>query len=142
MPIAPGINGYAPDLDQRLPYDPEKARALLAEVSYTDGFSVPLDRYARWTGESEAIAAMLREVGIKVDVVDKSDGELNQKIASHKTDFYTRSTGYGMLNSLQAFKLLYRSGASELSHSSSLTHGPHAATGGARSGRPPMPGTP
>ncbi len=97
MPIAPGINGYAPDLDQRLPYDPEKARALLAEAGYTDGFSVPLDQYARWTGESEAIAAMLGEVGIKVDVVDKSDGELNQKIASHKTDFYTRSTGYGML---------------------------------------------
>lgn len=43
MLIPPGINGYAPDLDQRLPYDPEKARALLAEAGYPEGFSVQLD---------------------------------------------------------------------------------------------------
>ena len=43
MLIAPGINGYAPDLDQRLPYDPEKARALLAEAGYPDGFNIQLD---------------------------------------------------------------------------------------------------
>jgi peptide/nickel transport system substrate-binding protein len=111
MPIGPWINGYAPDLDQRLSYDPDKARALLAEAGYPDGFSVQLDQYARWTSESEAIAAMLGKVGITVEVVDQSDAELNRKIASHETDFYIRSSGWGTLDSLQAFKLLYRSGA-------------------------------
>jgi peptide/nickel transport system substrate-binding protein len=110
MPIGPWINGYAPDLDQRLPYDPEKARALLAEAGYPKGFSVQMDQYARWTSESEAIAAMLGKVGIKVDVVDQSDTELSRKIASHDTDLYIRSIGHGTLDSLDAFKLLYRSG--------------------------------
>jgi len=111
MPIGPWINGYAPDLDQRLPFAPEKARALLAEADYPEGFSVQLDQYARWTGESEAVAAMLGQIGIKVDVVDQSDTEMNRKIGSHDTDLHMRSFGYGTLDSLQAFKILYRSGA-------------------------------
>ena len=28
MIVAPGVNGYAPELDQPPPYDPEKAKAL------------------------------------------------------------------------------------------------------------------
>jgi peptide/nickel transport system substrate-binding protein len=31
MLIAPGVNGYAPELDQPLPYDPDRAKKLLAE---------------------------------------------------------------------------------------------------------------
>ena len=47
MPIGPWINGYAPEFDQRLPYDPEKARALLAEADYPEGFSVQMDCTSR-----------------------------------------------------------------------------------------------
>ena len=43
MMVPPGVNGYAPELDQRLPYEPETARALLAEAGYPEGFSVTLD---------------------------------------------------------------------------------------------------
>jgi peptide/nickel transport system substrate-binding protein len=43
MIVAPGVNGYAPELDQPLPYDPERASALLVEAGYPDGFSVTLD---------------------------------------------------------------------------------------------------
>jgi peptide/nickel transport system substrate-binding protein len=111
MPIGPWINGYAPDLDQRLPCDPDTARALLAEAGYPEGFSVQMDQAGRWDPESEAIAAMLSKVGLKVDVVDQSDTEMNRKIASHETDLYVRSVGYGTLDSLEAFKVLYRSGA-------------------------------
>ena len=34
MLVAPGAVGYAPELDQRLPYDPEAAKRLLAEAGY------------------------------------------------------------------------------------------------------------
>ena len=43
MLVPPGVSGYSPDLDRRLPHDPARARALLAEAGYLDGFSVALD---------------------------------------------------------------------------------------------------
>ncbi len=52
MIVAPGVNGYAPELAQPVPYDPEKARALLAEAGYPDGFSVTLDCPNDW-GDDE-----------------------------------------------------------------------------------------
>jgi peptide/nickel transport system substrate-binding protein len=110
MLIAPGINGYAPELDQRLPYDPEKAKALLAEAGYPDGFSVQLDTVG-YSLDSELVAAMLRQIGINANLVMINDAEMNRKIASHSTDLYIRQCGYATLDSLETFKLLYRSGA-------------------------------
>ena len=55
MMVAPGVNGYAPDLDQPTAYDPEKARALLVEAGYPDGFSVTLDCPSEW-GDDEIAA--------------------------------------------------------------------------------------
>jgi peptide/nickel transport system substrate-binding protein len=84
MLIAPGINGYAPELDQRLSYDPEKAKALLARAGYPDGFSVQLDSVG-YSLDSELVAAMLKQIGIKADLVMIDDAEMNRKIASHDT---------------------------------------------------------
>jgi peptide/nickel transport system substrate-binding protein len=48
--IQPGINGYAPELDTRLTFDADAAKALLAASGYPDGFDVTLD--ARTTATS------------------------------------------------------------------------------------------
>jgi peptide/nickel transport system substrate-binding protein len=71
MLVPPGVNGYAPDLDQRLPYDPEAAKALLSDAGYPDGFSVTLDcpndsQILNDAAICRAIAAQLRQVGIDV----------------------------------------------------------------------------
>jgi peptide/nickel transport system substrate-binding protein len=68
----PGVNGYDAALDKRPPVDPAKAKALLAEAGYPDGFQIqmdcPNDRYVMDEQVCTAVAAMLARIGIKVDV--------------------------------------------------------------------------
>ncbi|HET9028129.1 MAG TPA: ABC transporter substrate-binding protein [Trueperaceae bacterium] len=68
----PDMAGYSADF-QPYPYDPERARELLAEAGYPDGFSI---RFMTSDGivtkgveVAEALGAMLGDVGIKVDVL-------------------------------------------------------------------------
>lgn len=57
---------------ERYPYDPEAAKALMAEAGYADGFSVamdcPNDRYVNDESICQAVAAMLARIGVKIDL--------------------------------------------------------------------------
>jgi peptide/nickel transport system substrate-binding protein len=68
----PGVNGYDPALDARPAVDLAKAKALLAEAGYPDGFQLtldcPNDRYVMDEQVCTAIAAMLARIGVKIDV--------------------------------------------------------------------------
>jgi len=67
---APGMAGYVPDLTPR--YDLEKAKALMEEAGYADGFSIsmmaPNNRYVNDAKIAEAVAAMLAKINIHVDL--------------------------------------------------------------------------
>ena len=62
--------GYTPV--EREKYDPEKAKQLLAEAGYPDGFEVTLDasndRYMNDEQIAQAVAGFLEKVGIKVNL--------------------------------------------------------------------------
>ena len=69
--LPPGMVGAYPDIPAR-PYDPAKARALLAEAGYPDGISLtlssPNDRYINDASVAQAIGQYLTRIGIRTTV--------------------------------------------------------------------------
>jgi ABC-type transport system substrate-binding protein len=69
-PIAPAIFGYAPV--GPYPYDPERARELLAEAGFADGLTVelwsPTGRYPQDIQVAQAIQGQLAEVGVNAEI--------------------------------------------------------------------------
>ena len=67
---------YVKELDDRYPFDPDKAKALMAEAGFKDGFELQqlLLNNSEYRQLAEALQANLAEVGIrlKFDVVDVS----------------------------------------------------------------------
>ena len=82
--IAPGINGFQEDMNDRFPHDPDAARALLAEAGYPDGFPVtldcPNDRYVNDEAICLAVVPMLKRIGIDVKLNAQTKSLHFQKI--------------------------------------------------------------
>jgi peptide/nickel transport system substrate-binding protein len=69
--LSQGMVGFNSNL-RPFPYDPAKARQLLAEAGYASGFSLtlhaPIGRYLKGEETAEYVAAQLKAVGITVKV--------------------------------------------------------------------------
>ena len=74
--VPPFVNGYTKELDTLPRVDVAKAKALLAEAGYPNGFSVslhcPNDRYLNDEAICQAAVGMLGQIGIKVNLVSQS----------------------------------------------------------------------
>lgn len=71
QPATPAIDGFNPNITA-YGYDPDRARALLAEAGYGDGITLTLDTTSGLAPKdqdaAEIIAAMLADVGITVKI--------------------------------------------------------------------------
>ena len=93
--IAPGINGFSKELNDRYPYDPEGAKKLLADAGYPQGFPVtldcPNDRYVNDEAICQAVVPMLARVGINIKLNSQTKSKHFDKIGTRSgndTSFY------------------------------------------------------
>jgi ABC-type transport system substrate-binding protein len=63
--VPPGVYGHNPNLTPYT-YDTTKARSLLAEAGYPDGFEVKIITTEAWKLEVQIIRSMLERIGLKV----------------------------------------------------------------------------
>jgi peptide/nickel transport system substrate-binding protein len=70
-PLTPVMFGFAPDV-KPYPYDPERAKRLLAEAGFAQGMSLTLNspngRYLKDKEVNEAIAGQLSRIGVRTQV--------------------------------------------------------------------------
>jgi peptide/nickel transport system substrate-binding protein len=90
--LAPGVEGYDPAFDRRLPYDVQTARELLAEAGYPDGFEMtldcPNDRLLADEQICQAIAAMLSQAGIRTTPLVQPSARYMPKLMSRNTGLF------------------------------------------------------
>jgi ABC-type transport system substrate-binding protein len=89
-PIDPSNWAYNPEVEKMYPYDPEKAKSLLAEAGYNGGntleveiiYPVGLEEYKT---VSEFFQSQMNEIGVNVKVVGMELAAWSNKIIKEKT---------------------------------------------------------
>ncbi|MFT4014427.1 MAG: ABC transporter substrate-binding protein [Paracoccus sp. (in: a-proteobacteria)] len=109
----PFINGYREEMGVLPAVDIDKAKALMAEAGYGDGFSVTLnctnDSFVNDEAICRAVTGMLGKIGIDVKLDVQPGGVQYPAIASGKTDFYLMGWGVSTFDSQYIFDNLVHS---------------------------------
>ena len=110
--VGPGIAGFVPEMNKRLPYDEAAAKKLLADAGYPNGFEVtmncPNDRYVNDARICQTVAANLARIGVKINLAAETKGTYFPKILRRDTSFYmlgwtpTTYDSHNALNALMA----------------------------------------
>ncbi|MBD3666048.1 ABC transporter substrate-binding protein [Sulfitobacter sp. TSTF-M16] len=110
MIAPPFVNGFDEELDGSSVTDIEKAKALMAEAGYGDGFSIqldcPNDRYINDEAICQAAVGMFAQIGVTVNLDAKPKAQHFPLINGLETDFYMLGWGVPTYDSEYIFNFL------------------------------------
>lgn len=97
-PVPPSANGWTEELNAFSAPDYDRARELMAEAGYADGFSVTLhctnDRWVNDEAICQALVGMIGRIGIRANLVSQPLARHVPLIENWETDFYILSFGF------------------------------------------------
>lgn len=122
----PFVNGYDKTMAAYPKADVNKAKALLKEAGYPDGFTItlhtPNDRYVNDEAISTAIAGFLGRVGIKTEVSSRPIAQHSVSIVNADSDFYLYGWGVPTYDSAYIFDFLVATRGKEGRGAQNATH--------------------
>jgi ABC-type transport system substrate-binding protein len=110
--VAPGVNGHTTEIDTPPKVDVERAKKLLADAGYPNGFefqlNCPNNRYVNDEEICQATVAMWARIGIKVRLVAESMATFIQKVQNFDTSAYMLGWGVATYDAQYTLQSLIR----------------------------------
>ena len=102
-----------PEIERRLPFDLERARQLMAEAGYPQGFEVTLDcpnnRYVNDEEICQALASMWAKIGVRIRVNAMPRAQYFAKMEKLDTSMYMLGWGGSITDAETTLTPVYRS---------------------------------
>jgi peptide/nickel transport system substrate-binding protein len=115
-PVGPDQYGYSPELRPKYNHDPARAKKLLAQAGYPNGFEVeflvPLGQYSKIKDVAEAIGAMLKDVGIRAKLRTQDQDSGFAAIQNGKVGMYIFGRG-SVIDPSEYLHQYFRSGVTK-----------------------------
>ena len=110
--VAPGVNGNAPDIDVPAKVDPERAKKLLADAGFPNGFefqlNCPNNRYVNDEEICQNLVGMWARIGVKTKLVSESMATFIQKVQNFDTSAYMLGWGVATFDAQYTLQSLIR----------------------------------
>jgi peptide/nickel transport system substrate-binding protein len=110
--VAPGVNGHDKSLDTPAKADAVRAKKLLEEAGYPNGFefslNCPNNRYVNDEKICQAVIAMWARIGVKVNLVSENMATFIQKVQNFDSSMYLLGWGVATYDAQYAVQSLVR----------------------------------
>ncbi len=110
--VAPGVNGNTPEVDPVPKVDADRAKKLLSEAGYPDGFefqlNCPNNRYVNDEEICQSVASMWARIGIKVRLVPEGMATFIVKVQNFDTSAYMLGWGVATYDAQYSLQSLVR----------------------------------